>query len=123
MRLINADKLIEQFRAYLADDGNYYGHFETSEIIEMINNQPTITQSKVEVNDTVYVLTRNCTSWELIECKVKRTYYNKKFKFSVVGEYKNGNVYNGSFAESSINKTVFLEKQDAEVELQNKEVI
>lgn len=120
MRLINADKLIEQFKAYLADDGNYYGNFETSEIIEMINNQPTITQSKVEVNDTVYVLTRYCTSWELIECKVKRTYYNKKFKFSVVGEYNNGNIYNGSFAESSINKTVFLDRQDAEIELQMK---
>jgi hypothetical protein len=120
MRLIDADKLIKSFSSYLGDDGSYYSQLETSEVIEEINKQPTVAQSKIEVNNTVYVITGYGTSWELIECKVKRTYYSKKFKFSVVGEYKNENIYNGSFAESSIGKTVFLKKSEAEIVLKNK---
>jgi len=120
MRLIDADKLVESFRCYLGDDGKYYSNIETCELINKINKQPTIAQSRIEVNNTVYVITGYGTSWELIECKVKRTYYSKKFKFSVVGEYKSGNVYNGSFAESSIGKTVFLEKPKAEAILSSK---
>lgn len=120
MRLIDADKLVESFGGYLNIDGKYYGQFDTCELIERINKHPTVAQSRIEVNNTVYVITGYGTSWELIECKVKRTYYSKKFKFSVVGKYKNGNIYNGSFAESSIGKTVFLEKPKAEAILSSK---
>lgn len=69
----------------------------------------------VQVNDTVYVVTRyGCNNEEVIECKVTRLTYKKKFTFSVKGEYANGECYNANFTEKSIYKNVFLSKEEAE---------
>ena len=79
-------------------------------LLNILDSQPNI-----KVNDTVYVVTKyGCGNEEIIECKVIRMTYIRKFSFSVKGYYANGNFYNANFTEKSIGKNVFLNKEDAE---------
>lgn len=77
------------------------------------------TQSNIKVNDTVYVVTKyGCENEkEVIECRVSRMTYIRKFSFTVKGYYANGNPYNANFTEKSINKNVFLNKEDADKQI------
>lgn len=82
-------------------------------LLNILDSQPNI-----KVNDTVYVVTKyGCGNEEVIECKVTRMTYIRKFSFSVKGHYANGNLYNANFTEKSIGKNVFLNKEDAEKEI------
>ena len=73
------------------------------------------THPNVKVNDTVYVVTKyGCENEEVIECRVSRMSYIRKFSFTVKGHYANGNPYNANFTEKSIGNNVFLNKDDAE---------
>ena len=75
-------------------------------------------QPNIKVNDTVYVVTKyGCGNKEVIECKVTRMTYISKFSFSVKGHYANGNFYNANFTEKSIGKNVFLNKEDADKQI------
>lgn len=82
-------------------------------LLNILDSQPNI-----KVNDTVYVVTKyGCGNEEIIECKVIRMTYIRKFSFSVKGYYANGNFYNANFTEKSIGKNVFLNKEDAEKQI------
>lgn len=82
-------------------------------LLNILDSQPNI-----KVNDTVYVVTKyGCGNEEVIECKVTRMTYIRKFSFSVKGHYANGNLYNANFTEKSIGKNVFLNKYDAEKQI------
>lgn len=82
-------------------------------LLNILDSQPNI-----KVNDTVYVVTKyGCGNEEVIECRVTRMTYIRKFSFSVKGRYANGNLYNANFTEKSIGKNVFLNKEDAEKQI------
>ena len=82
-------------------------------LLNILDSQPNI-----KVNDTVYVVTKyGCGNEEIIECKVIRMTYIRKFSFSVKGYYANGNFYNANFTEKSIGKNVILNKEDAEKQI------
>ncbi|MBU5626522.1 hypothetical protein KQI82_12470 [Oscillibacter sp. MSJ-2] len=75
--------------------------------------------------ETVFVLTDSCW-WtanlkveEIIECRVKTHRLTKKgeVKFSVDGIWKSGHPYKASFGATSIGKTVFLTRAEAEAAL------
>jgi len=75
-------------------------------------------QPNIKVNDTVYVVTKyGGGNEEVIECRVTRMTYIRKFSFSVKGYYANGNFYNANFTEKSIGKNVFLERDEAEKQI------
>ena len=75
-------------------------------------------QHNINVNDTVYVVTKyGCGNEEVIECRVSRITYIRKFSFTVKGHYANGNPYNANFIKKSIGKNVFLNKEDAEKQI------
>lgn len=79
-------------------------------LINVINSQPN-----VNVNDTVYVVTRGCGGKkEIIKGTVVRKTYIKKFTFTVSGRYSDGRYYNGNFGSKSVGKTVFLSREEAE---------
>jgi hypothetical protein len=70
---------------------------------------------QIEVGQTVYVLTRyGCNDLEIIECRVNRKTIKNFYTFSVTGRYANDYWYNGTFRESSVGKTVFLTREEAE---------
>lgn len=78
-------------------------------------------QPNIKVNDTVYVVTKyGYGNEEVIECRVTRMTYIRKFSFSVKGRYANGNFYNANFTEKSIGKNVFLDRDEAEKKLRFK---
>lgn len=71
--------------------------------------------TQIEVGQTVYVLTRyGCNDLEIIECRVNRKTIISCYTFSVTGRYANGNCYKGTFRESSVGKTIFLTRDEAE---------
>ena len=72
----------------------------------------------IDVGQTVYVITQyGCGDYEIIAATINRKTVKTRKTFSVNGEYKNGNFYNGTFGDSSIGKTVFLTREDAEKKL------
>lgn len=84
------------------------------EIIEL----PVVSKPKIQVNDTVYVVTEPYyNEREIIECKVTRMTYKSKFVFSVKGRYANDDFYNANFTEKSIGKNVFLDRGEAEKQI------
>ncbi len=92
------------------------------ELLRFVNDVrelPMITKPTVQVNDTVYVVTKYSagSDREIIECRVTRMTYKKKFVFSVKGYYNNGNLYNANFTENSIGKNVFLSIEEAEKQI------
>lgn len=92
---------------------------ELLRFVDGVINLPVITKPSVRVNDTVYVITKYSakSNEEVIKCKVTRMTYKKKFTFSVKGKYANGNFYNANFTEKSIDKNVFLSKEEAEKQI------
>lgn len=71
--------------------------------------------TQIEVGQTVYVLTLyGCNDIEIIECCVNRKTIKNFYAFSVAGRYANDYRYNGTFRESSVGKTVFLTREEAE---------
>lgn len=88
---------------------------ELLRFVDDVIELPVISKPKVEVNDIVYVITEPYyNEQEIIKCRITRMTYKSKFVFSVKGHYANGNFYNANFTESSIDKNVFLNKEDAE---------
>lgn len=82
-------------------------------MLNILESQPNI-----KVNDIVYVVTKySFCNEEVIECKVTRLTYIRKFSFSVKGRYANGNFYNANFTEKSIGKNVFLNRDEAEKQI------
>lgn len=85
-------------------------------VVKILDMQPNI-----QVNDTVYIITRYSFSNkpEIIECRITRITYKSRFLFSVKGYYANSNYYNANFTNKSIGKTVFLTREEAENVLEN----
>lgn len=75
-------------------------------------------QNVIDVGQVVYVVTRYFPSapYEIIRCRVNRKTIKQRETFSVSGRWGNGNYYNGTFVENSINKRVFLSEEDAVAE-------
>ena len=70
--------------------------------------------SLVDIGKEVYVVTKYGTrTYEVIDCIITRKTVKTRISFSVKGEYHNGNFYNGTFVEKSIDKTVFTDKAKA----------
>lgn len=71
------------------------------------------------IGDTVFVVTQyGISNKEIICCKVGTMRVTKKgIVYSVQGKYNNGNCYIGTFAISSIGKTIFLTEEDAKRKL------
>lgn len=91
---------------------------ELLRFVEEVLELPVVSKSKIQVNDTVYVVTEPYyNKKEIIECKVTRMTYISKFSFSVKGHYANGNFYNVNFTEKSIGKNVFLDRDEAEKQI------
>lgn len=74
--------------------------------------------NSIDVGQTVYVITQRYKSspYEVIKCTVDRKTVKKRKSFSVSGSYSNGYYYNGTFVENSINRNVFLIKDQADYE-------
>lgn len=89
---------------------------ELLRFVDDVINLPVITKPSVQVNDTVYVITKYSvgSNEEVVECKVTKMTYKNKFTFSVKGHYSNDNIYKANFVENSIGKNVFLSKEEAE---------
>lgn len=88
---------------------------ELLRFIDEVLELPVVSKPKIQVNDTVYVVTEPYyNEQEIVECKVTRMTYKSKFVFSVKGRYANGNFYNANFTEKSISKNVFLDRNEAE---------
>lgn len=87
--------------------------------VDDVMELPVITKPSIQVNDTVYAVTKYSagSDKEVIECRVTRMTYRKKFVFSVKGYYNNGNLYNANFTENSIGKNVFLSIEEAEKQI------
>lgn len=86
--------------------------------VDEVLDLPVVSKPKIQVNDTVYVVTEPYyNEQEIIECKVTRMTYKSKFVFSVKGRYANGNFYNANFTEKSIGKSVFLDRNEAEKQI------
>lgn len=82
-------------------------------LLNILDSQPNI-----NVDDTVYVVTKyGCGNEEVIECRVSRITYIRKFSFTVKGHYANRCPYNANFTKKSIGKNVFLNKEDAEKQI------
>jgi len=92
---------------------------ELLRFVDDVMDLPVITKPSVQVNDTVYIVTKYSvgSNKEIIECRVTRMTYKKKFVFSVKGYYNNGNLYNANFTENSISKNVFLSIEEAEKQI------
>lgn len=92
---------------------------ELLRFVDDVINLPVVTKPSVQVNDTVYVITKYSvgSNEEVVKCKVTRMTYKKKFTFSVKGYYGNGILYNANFTENSIGKNVFLSKEEAEKQI------
>lgn len=89
---------------------------ELLRFVDEVLELPVVSKPKIQVNDTVYVVTKyGCSNEEVIECRVVKMSYKSKFVFSVKGKYDNGNFYNANFTESSIGKNVFLNRNEAEI--------
>lgn len=89
---------------------------ELLRFVDEVLELPVVSKPKIQVNDTVYVVTKyGCSNEEVIECRVVKMSYKSKFVFSVKGKYANGNFYNANFTESSIGKNVFLNRNEAEI--------
>lgn len=75
-------------------------------------------QNVIDVGQVVYVVTRYSPSvpYEIIRCRVNRKTIQQRETFSVSGRWGNENYYNGTFVENSINKRVFLSKEEAVAE-------
>ena len=75
-------------------------------------------QNVIDVGQVVYVVTRYFPSapYEIIRCRVNRKTIKQRETFSVSGRWGNENYYNGTFVENSINKRVFLSKEEAVAE-------
>lgn len=75
-------------------------------------------ENNIDVGQTVYVITKRYKSspYEVIKCTVERKTVKKRKSFSVSGSYSNDYYYNGTFVESSINRNVFLIKDQADYE-------
>ena len=75
-------------------------------------------ENNIDVGQTVYVITqrRKSSPYEVVECTVDRKTVKKRKSFSVSGRYNNSDYYNGTFVESSINRNVFLIKDQADYE-------
>lgn len=88
---------------------------ELLRFVDEVLELPVVSKPKIQVNDTVYVVTEPYyNEQEIVECKVTRMTYKSKFVFSVKGRYANGNFYNANFTEKSISKNVFLDRNEAE---------
>lgn len=82
-------------------------------ILDILKLEPDI-----KVNDRVYVVTKySFGKEEIVECKVTRISYLRKFSFAVKGEYANGNFYYANFTEKSIGKKVFFSREEAEKQI------
>lgn len=91
---------------------------ELLRFVDEVLELPVVSKPKIQVNDTVYVVTEPYyNEQEIIECKVTRMTYKSKFVFSVKGRYANGNFYNANFTEKSIGKNVFLNRDEAEKQI------
>ena len=75
-------------------------------------------QNVIDVGQVVYVVTRYFPSapYEIIRCRMNRKTIKQRETFSVSGCWGNKNYYNGTFVENSINKRVFLSKEEAVAE-------
>lgn len=88
---------------------------ELLRFVDEVLELSVVSKPKIQVNDTVYVVTEPYyNEQEIIECKVTRMTYKSKFVFSVKGHYANGNFYNANFTEKSIGKNVFLDRDEVE---------
>lgn len=91
---------------------------ELLRFVDEVLELSVVSKPKIQVNDTVYVITEQYyNEQEIIECKVTRMTYKSKFVFSVKGHYANGNFYNANFTEKSIGKNVFLDRNEAEKQI------
>lgn len=115
MRLIDADKLLEDYLKLIPENS---GIVDAGRAYQVIKNAPTVSESNITVGDTVYVVTKYAYhDYEIIECSITRLTYKNKFIFTVHGRYKNGNYYTANYVEKSIGKNVFINKDDAENKL------
>lgn len=75
----------------------------------------------IDVGQKVYVITQysKLSDYEIIESTVDRKTVKSRKTFSVSGRYKNDNFYNGTFVDSSVGRTVFLTRKDAEEKLKS----
>lgn len=101
------DKIVRKLAAY-EDTG-----LTPEEIIQLHES------CNIDVGQIVYVITQysKMSSWEIIKANVDRKTVKRRKTFSVSGRYNNGNYYNGTFVDSSIGKTIFLKREDAENKL------
>ena len=83
--------------------------FEPNEIEKLHNT------SKIDVGQTVYVITRYspCQPYEIIKCKVNRKTVRTRSTFTVTGYYANGHWYNSTFVDNSVGKKVFFTKDES----------
>lgn len=85
----------------------------------------SIMGSTVYLGRTVYVVTQYFPSqpFEVVEAVVTTMRFNPKTSkkcFTVTGRWKNGNYYNATFTESSINKTVYFDRKLADAFVSHK---
>lgn len=113
MRLIDADKLLEDYLILVLENS---GIVDAGQVCRIIKNAPSVSESNITVGDTVYVVTKY-RDYEIIECSVTRLTYKNKFTFTVHGQYKHGNYYTANYVKKSIGKSVFVNKEDAENKL------
>ena len=91
---------------------------ELTSIYEMLKEELGEENNNIDVGQTVYVITqyRFSSPYEVVKCTVDRKTVKKRKTFSVSGRYSNGNYYNGTFVEKSINRNVFFSKDNADCE-------
>ena len=113
------DFLLNKRELVIGDD--YYRNFFNEDLKKAFDEYISTTIPDVEVGQTVYVITdgrydfeNECRSKVIKECYVHKKTIKKKYTFSVRGidEY-----YIGTFAKSSIGKTVLFSEEEAEKHL------